>query len=601
MMDMNQQNQSTSVAASYLQKIIGFKPKPTSSAEEQQSTQYSGAFDVSDISSSGVPPDGYEPLIDHHDRGSDVDDTDDAEIPTLKESVHTQSTFTANQTQPFFQFQRPTTESEESPAMGFSYSKPTHPVFNTKPSKGPAAVKHCAEHPPSKLSQVVNPDTLPCQPSEPERSSSGSSDDRQPDSNGQTCDPAAVEQKNPPESPALPNESLASTNMIPETEYNAPTDEKRTTGQSRPASPAESHNSVKDGDNQVLEGQTLIDVLPASPINARQSALATPSPRRQSSRQSHNSSSRNTEPSTSSALTKPRAPTKVRKPSRIPRTPSSPARSLRASANAGQTPNPKKALRSLQMYYHKQEEYQNEVQAWKEARDMEIQDLETISQALHSQLQQSEQQVISLTQQLAQHHERVPQWQDRIKKLGDFVNGLSRDHSRLREDAKAMTSELTQLHTFKDTVKREVEVATLGSQTEHSRHQDQLSKTRQTVESLQQGLNTRNDELEKESIRLQSEQARTERLEGSLAASTTQQQTLTTKLSQQEGNLSSQISDLSSLIHFLHQHTQPTNQIDLQQKIEECLSLLKEPRDSMTTSSAPLEKLELSIQTVIDK
>ncbi|KAL8967279.1 MAG: hypothetical protein Q9183_002995 [Haloplaca sp. 2 TL-2023] len=599
---MSHQDQSTSIAANYLQKILGFKPKPTSSADEQQSTQYSGSFDAGDISSSGVPPDGYEPLIDHHDRPSDVDDTDEPEIATLEESVRTPSTFPVTQTQPFFQFQRPTTDSEENPAMGFSYSKPIQPVFNfnTKPSKGPTAAKHFAEHPPSKLSQVIIPDTLPGQLPEPERESRGSSNDRQSQLDGQPNDPTAAKQQYPPDSPALQNTSQASTNMIPETEYNAPTDEKQGTGQSHPASPAGSHHSVEDGDNQVLEGQTLIDVLPASPINVPQSASATPSPRRQFSRPSHHSSSRNTEPSTPSALTKPRAPTKVQKPSRVPRTPSSPARSLRSIVTAGQTPNPKKALRTLQMYYHKQEEYQDEIQAWKEARDMEIQDLETISQALHSQLQQSEQQVTSLTRQLAQHHERVPKWQERIKKLGDFVNGLSRDHTRLREDAKAMSGELTQLQTFKETITREVEVATLGSQNKHSRHHDQLSKTRQIVESLQQELNTRNAELEKESIRLQSEQARTERLEGSLAASTTQQQTLIAKLSQQEDNLSSKINDLSNLINSLHDHTPPTNQDDLQQKLEECLSLLKEPRDAVSTSQASLEKLELSIQTVID-
>ncbi|KAL8868097.1 MAG: hypothetical protein Q9174_005219 [Haloplaca sp. 1 TL-2023] len=581
--------------------IIEFKPKPNCSADEQQSTQYSGAFDVSDVSSAIIPPDGYEPLIDHHGGGSDVGDTEDAEIPTVKGPVHTSSTVPVSQTQPFFQFQRLTPASEESSAMGFSYSKPTHPVFNTKPSKGPAAVKHTVEHPPSKLSQVVVPDTLPGQTSEHGLPSRASHDESHSDSIGQANDDAAVNRQNSPSSTTLPDTSQTSTNVVPETEYDAPTNDKHVTERSRPASPAGGQPSTEDEADQGLDGETLVDVLPPSPANVRRSTSATPSHRRPSSRQSHNGSSRAAGTPTPPALTKPRAPGKVQKPSRIPRTPSSPARSLQASVNGNRTPNPRKALRSLQMYYHNQEQYQNEVRAWKESRDMEIQDLETISQALHGQLQESEKQVISLTKQLAEHHGRMPKWQDRIKKLNDFVNGLSRDHSRLREDAKAMNGELTRLHAFQETIKHDVDEATLVSQNEHSRHQNQLSRNRQMVESLQSELNTQNAELAKESARLQAEQARTEHLEGSLTASTSQYQTLICKLNQREGGLSSQIHDLSDLVKSLHEHTPPTVQNDLHEQINECLSLLKQPRDPVSTSPASLEKLELSIQTVIDK
>lgn len=386
--------------------------------------------------------------------------------------------------------------------------------------------------------------------------------------------------------------------MIPESVYNIPVNKVPTADRSRSPSSTGSHDLVED---EELDGQILVDLPPLPDDNARHSILVNPPHGRQSSRQSRKDACTTSCPSTPLALTKPRDAGKVQKASQRCRNTISPRRIMWMAIDGSQTPDPKKALRYLSQVYKDQEQMQIEVQTWQAARDIEIQDLETISQALHGQLQQSEQQVIALTRELAQHHERVPKWQDRIKRLGDFVKGLSHDHTRLRDDAKAMNEELKQLHTFKETVKREVQAATIGLQDERAQHQSRLSKARHLAESLQQALNARSLEMKNEKDRLVSEQGRHERLEQSLANSAAQHQELIVKLGHQEDNMVSRFDSLSKTLHSLHINFSANNQDYLQMEMQECLSLLKRPQEPISLDPASMEKLGTSMREIVDK
>lgn len=196
------QDATTAAIANCDRKIV---PKPSSPTDDQQSTQYSGAFGLSgieqqsmqysgasglqgtgqqstqystvyaesDVVDSGPLPNGYELLIDH------------IEARNLLPLNNLPASQPINPTQPLF-FHRPVV-SIENPGMGFSYSKYIQPFLNTKPSKGPAVSRPPSSHPASKLSQVIHAGSPPSQITTKNHSSRSSSV-TSTDSNERTID-----------------------------------------------------------------------------------------------------------------------------------------------------------------------------------------------------------------------------------------------------------------------------------------------------------------------------------------------------------------------------------------------------------------------------
>ena len=79
----------------------------------------------------------------------------------------------------------------------------------------------------------------------------------------------------------------------------------------------------------------------------------------------------------------------------------------------------------------------------------EVQDLKDISDLLWERLQEERSRGQRLEKEISEHQNRVPLWQAKIKKLSDFIQGLTNDHHGLRDKAKEIDEEQAKLRGVK--------------------------------------------------------------------------------------------------------------------------------------------------------
>ena len=86
----------------------------------------------------------------------------------------------------------------------------------------------------------------------------------------------------------------------------------------------------------------------------------------------------------------------------------------------------------------------------------EVQDLKDISDLLWERLQEERSRGQRLEKEISDHQHRVPQWQAKIKKLSDFIQGLTNDHHGLRDKAKDIDEEQAKLRGVKEELKTNI-------------------------------------------------------------------------------------------------------------------------------------------------
>lgn len=256
---------------------------------------------------------------------------------------------------------------------------------------------------------------------------------------------------------------------------------------------------------------------------------------------------------------------------------------------------PEELLRkTVNMYCQHQEKEKAQVKAREQSRDRDIQDLQTISQALHEQLQETEARVAGQEQELTKYRQVVPQCKDRLKKLGDFLRGLSNDHTRLREIGDTIGTEQRNLWAQKDSVDKMLKDTVHAMEDERGQYQERVLALQHTAKMLEQALNTSSLNLRNETSRLQAEQGRNATLHERLVKSASQYEELTAKFAQQESGLSSRIADLRGLIQAEVCNSQPIDHDHLNEKLDECLRLLIEKPGSNTEISNLVQKFDAS-------
>lgn len=315
----------------------------------------------------------------------------------------------------------------------------------------------------------------------------------------------------------------------------------------------ERHGNLQDEKNSndsptavTLDGPTLIDTLSvrASPPSHSKSSIA--------ARSSHHTDSG---VSTTASLRKARDTSKIRKRQQRERHSSYPDIST-PLVHDDSPLDPVQLLSALNVHYQKQKQQRDKAKASQRAKDLEIKDLEMISKTLHQQLQASETRVTNQSTDLKRYRELKPQWQEKVKKFSDFIKGLSNDHTRLRDEAHSIQEKQRNLQAFKGSLNTELQDTLTKFQEERSQHKERLLKAYKDVESLQEASTNRNVDL-----------------------ITSYHEDLVAKMTQKEASLSTKMSDMSEqVLHCIS--SQSTGQFDgLQTRLQECLSLLQQPRE----------------------
>ncbi|KAL8668822.1 MAG: hypothetical protein Q9168_006557 [Polycauliona sp. 1 TL-2023] len=522
---------------------------------------------------------------------------------------------------------------ETSPAAEFAFGKHVVPHINTKLTKGPvaalqkAAEQQSADRKPTPTSVRNVPSTGSIPPTSQSEKSLHDSDGSRVAQEPQGSYPQGTEtmiseplvQEVDTGTRALSDAGQEKTRQKPEvaapyhldaedTGVTSKLSAKGASDRDRPADeeigPAatDTHDSHHEENTTMIDGPTLVDE--ASDHDTASQASSKPSSRSPSLGRSLRSfgatiSNRSfgQDNLDRSVLQGPKAASKVQK-----RRSSTGYRSLARSESqemwTSESPvdDPDVLLKALTIHYHKQKQQRDELRAKEKEKDDEIADFKNIIMLLDGQLQESNQQLSSQEAKLLEYRQLIPGWQDKVKKLSNFVKGLSNDHARLRDDAQFIQHQQQKIRIHKDSLDKTLKQSLGALETERLYEQKRLAKAHHRTEMAEQALDSCNMELQGKNTSLQAEQERSSNYQASLDRFASNRGDILTKLADQESIIISKIASLDTTIADVVRNASAHAYEDPNPRLEMCISLLKEPPAVDPVCVDDVRKLDHSIQ-----
>lgn len=575
--------------------ITGFGRKASPPTDEQQSTDAFG-----DLLQSDLFPTVEGPLIssDEH-TGTDTQTTGVTQS-TRAEDTNAVPTPKPQATAMLAPFALPKSL-DTSPAHGFMFGKAVKPAFNTKLTKGPAALppkeaeQQSAESNPTPLISHNPPDL------EPLRASKG------PCTESQQIEPSGNEGRekplNQPRDTSLPpvnsKDSAVTSHALTEDVLETSISGAET---NKPAPTINIHNSQEEDDTALIDGPTLVNEgLGYHTTSQSSSRSSSPSLSLGRSLQSYRGTvsdrSIGEETLDWSILHGQQVASKVRK-----RRAGSGHRSVAHPESLGQSTSeiapvdPEDMLKVLTVYYRKQMQQRVESRAKEKEKDDTIADFKTIIKLLDTQLQESNEQVSKHKAELLKYRELVPGWQDKVKKLSNFVKGLNNDYARLRDDAQLILGEQQKIKSHKESIDKRLKESTLALEKERTHQQSRLLKAHHRTDLAEQSLKACEIDLQSKSTTLQLQRDRIVNLQDALSNVASNHEDVLVKLANHEAAMSSNIAGLDATIADAIHNASTREPHELSSKVEECISLLKEPQNVDSVKTEDVQKLHNSIK-----
>lgn len=175
-------------------------------------------------------------------------------------------------------------------------------------------------------------------------------------------------------------------------------------------------------------------------------------------------------------------------------------------------------LLKLLMYRRRQGQQELEYfRATQSQKVAEIQRLREISDNLSHELQEVSQRETQKTAELSRIKANKPIWESKIKRLSDYVKGLTNDHKRLREDADDLQKQRSDVFIAGKELHNALEGAQISAEQDRIRSQKCQDGARHEIESLAQTVQQQCTQLQNHKSLLQLERERSNRLEDRIA------------------------------------------------------------------------------------
>ncbi|KAL8913136.1 MAG: hypothetical protein Q9172_007353 [Xanthocarpia lactea] len=617
--------------------ITSFGRRASPIPEEQQSTQYTDAFnEIIQSELDTTPVQGPLSSSDQN-TANPTGATSIMHSPMTKDTGNvTISNAQATVAPTVFSISRAL---DTSPAHGFSFHKAIMPTFNTKPTRGPAAMPHKKDEQQSTNTNPISTAVSNITPTAVKIPATSKSENPSQHCGSNHISPephevlwkAKLEPPTPPiqqstnteqlhtnesEKRAVPepyhtsSSSLAAANHVATIQTAAaglPGLVRQTAEQPSPAPSTNTDDTRHDEDPAMLDGPTLINECPASRPTSHTSSRSSSQSSFQSKsfrtlRRTLSNRSYGYDSSHGSVLSRLQALGQVHKRRASPGHRSSAVpETSRVSTSKDLPIDPEDLLKALTIHYHDQKQQRAQFKMREKAKDEDITTLEMIIKDLDGQLQESDKQISEQEAKLLRYSQLVPGWQDRIKKLSDFVKGLNNDHARLRDDARSIQDEQQKIIVHKENMDKMLKESARALEKERADHRQRLIKAHHRTEMAEQALNTSNNDLLGERTRVRAEQDRNTSLQDSLTRLASDREDILVKLGDQEATLSSKIANLDVTIADSARNASTRAQEVLNPKLEECISLLKEPRTDDSANAEDVRKLDISIKENGDK
>lgn len=256
-------------------------------------------------------------------------------------------------------------------------------------------------------------------------------------------------------------------------------------------------------------------------------------------------------------------------------------------------------LLNVLLYKRKQAAQEREkIQESQQAKDAELQRSIQIINELYAQLQDVSQRYSEKEAELARIKACKPGWESKLKKLSDYVKGLTNDHNRLRDDAKLIREQQTSVLKDKNDLFGTLREVYQASQKENARSNQVVTEARHDLEMLEQTMQHQQLKIREEEALLVSERLRSSHLEEEISAFTTSGAELQESLAQHREAITEKINDL---LTTTSQHVQATpaeaSQDDLRPMLEQCITLIEAlPKPDVGVKPADFQQLEDSVR-----
>ena len=259
-------------------------------------------------------------------------------------------------------------------------------------------------------------------------------------------------------------------------------------------------------------------------------------------------------------------------------------------------------LVQMLLYKRRQDDQDREIMQ-KALRDKEAQyqDLYAASEDLYAQLKDISQRYSASEAQLSKIKEAKPGWESKLKKLHDFVKGLTHDHNRLRDDAREMSERQSTVLEEKESIVKTLREVYETTGERHSSSRQQITEARHDMEVLAHAVDHQQVQLVQAEALLSSERARNNHLEEQISAFQDSHTILTKLITEHRDGINGRITELLEKYQQAQLATVPNPEDPLKPLLEQCLVKLKElPNAADGVSPVDLQKVNDSMQQHLD-
>lgn len=259
---------------------------------------------------------------------------------------------------------------------------------------------------------------------------------------------------------------------------------------------------------------------------------------------------------------------------------------------------PEGDLLEMLLFKHKQNGQERKtLQQALQAKESEYEELYAASEDLYAQLQQMSQRCKEYEAQLTKIKEAKPGWETKIRKLSDYVRGLTNDHNRLRDDAKDIRerqgSVLKDKQSILDTLREVYKV----TEERYSTSKQQVTEARHDLQVLRQTVDNQETHLRQGESLLSAEREKNIGLEEQISTLTVSQAQVLETYTAERDSMTMKITELLQTFDQVSIANMQASQDHLRPMLEQCISMLEGlPRSSGGVEPADMQKLNDSIK-----
>ena len=227
-------------------------------------------------------------------------------------------------------------------------------------------------------------------------------------------------------------------------------------------------------------------------------------------------------------------------------------------------------------------------------KEGEILRLREISNNLSSELQEVLQRETQKAAELSTIKAKKPIWESKIKRLSDYVKGLTNDHKRLREDADNLQKQRTDVLVAGKDLHNTLEAAQKSMEQERIRSQRLKDDAHHRIETLEQTVQYQCTQLRSDENLLKVERERSTRLEGQISEVSASHQELLRLFTGHRDTITDRIDSLlhqAKAIVLRNQASEPQHPDPVRPMLEQCVSMLQKLHEVDTVKPEDFKKL----------